>query len=104
MVVGGPTTVLDLGGLRVVSDPTFDDPTTTAGPTSAKAATTSSAPSTTPGWPGSFGSATTGPGFRSDSANGRPGPANKAWMPRSCRSYCMGVASTPNALVRMVSE
>ena len=38
MVVGGPTTVLDLGGLRVVSDPTFDDPgphgylTKTAGP------------------------------------------------------------------------
>lgn len=26
MVVGGPTTVLDLGGLRVVSDPTFDAP------------------------------------------------------------------------------
>lgn len=26
LVVGGPTTVLDLGGLRVVSDPTFDDP------------------------------------------------------------------------------
>jgi hypothetical protein len=26
MVVGGPTTVLDLGGLRVVSDPTFDPP------------------------------------------------------------------------------
>ena len=26
MVVGGPTTVLDLGGLRIVSDPTFDDP------------------------------------------------------------------------------
>jgi hypothetical protein len=25
MVLGGPTTVLDLGGLRVVSDPTFDD-------------------------------------------------------------------------------
>jgi hypothetical protein len=25
MVVGGPTTVLDLGGLRIVSDPTFDD-------------------------------------------------------------------------------
>jgi hypothetical protein len=23
MVVGGPTTVLDLGGLRIVSDPTF---------------------------------------------------------------------------------
>ena len=38
MVVGGPTTVLDLGGLRVVSDPTFDPPgphgylTKTAGP------------------------------------------------------------------------
>ena len=38
MVVGGPTTVLDLGGLRIVSDPTFDDPgphgylTKTAGP------------------------------------------------------------------------
>jgi L-ascorbate metabolism protein UlaG (beta-lactamase superfamily) len=38
MVVGGPTTVLDLGGLRVVSDPTFDAPgphgylTKTAGP------------------------------------------------------------------------
>ncbi|MEW2294735.1 MBL fold metallo-hydrolase [Streptomyces sp. NPDC006743] len=26
LVVGGPTTVLDLGGLRFVSDPTFDDP------------------------------------------------------------------------------
>ena len=26
MVVGGPTTVLDLGGLRIVSDPTFDAP------------------------------------------------------------------------------
>jgi L-ascorbate metabolism protein UlaG (beta-lactamase superfamily) len=26
MVVGGPTTILDLGGLRVVSDPTFDAP------------------------------------------------------------------------------
>ncbi|MEW2297213.1 MBL fold metallo-hydrolase [Streptomyces sp. NPDC006743] len=25
-MVGGPTTVLDLGGLRIVSDPTFDDP------------------------------------------------------------------------------
>jgi L-ascorbate metabolism protein UlaG (beta-lactamase superfamily) len=24
MVVGGPTTILDLGGLRIVSDPTFD--------------------------------------------------------------------------------
>ena len=39
MVVGGPTTVLDLGGLRIVSDPTFDAPglhgylTKTAGPT-----------------------------------------------------------------------
>ena len=38
MVVGGPTTVLDLGGLRIVSDPTFDPPgphgylTKTAGP------------------------------------------------------------------------
>jgi L-ascorbate metabolism protein UlaG (beta-lactamase superfamily) len=38
MVVGGPTAVLDLGGLRVVSDPTFDAPgphgylTKTAGP------------------------------------------------------------------------
>jgi L-ascorbate metabolism protein UlaG (beta-lactamase superfamily) len=38
MVAGGPTTVLDLGGLRIVSDPTFDDPgphgylTKTAGP------------------------------------------------------------------------
>jgi len=38
MVVGGPTAVLDLGGLRIVSDPTFDDPgphgylTKTAGP------------------------------------------------------------------------
>src|SRR6185312_7782882 len=37
-VLGGPTTVLDLGGLRIVSDPTFDDPgphgylTKTAGP------------------------------------------------------------------------
>jgi hypothetical protein len=26
MVVGGPTAVLDIGGLRVVSDPTFDAP------------------------------------------------------------------------------
>jgi L-ascorbate metabolism protein UlaG (beta-lactamase superfamily) len=26
MVIGGPTVVLDLGGLRIVSDPTFDDP------------------------------------------------------------------------------
>ena len=26
MVTGGPTTVLDLGGLRIVSDPTFDAP------------------------------------------------------------------------------
>jgi L-ascorbate metabolism protein UlaG (beta-lactamase superfamily) len=26
MVVGGPTTVLDLGGLRIVSDPTFNAP------------------------------------------------------------------------------
>ena len=26
MVVGGPTTVLDVGGLRIVSDPTFDAP------------------------------------------------------------------------------
>jgi L-ascorbate metabolism protein UlaG (beta-lactamase superfamily) len=26
MVVGGPTTVLDLGGLRIISDPTFDPP------------------------------------------------------------------------------
>lgn len=25
-VIGGPTTVLDLGGLRIVSDPTFDPP------------------------------------------------------------------------------
>jgi L-ascorbate metabolism protein UlaG (beta-lactamase superfamily) len=38
MLVGGPTTVLDLGGLRIVSDPTFDAPgphgylTKTAGP------------------------------------------------------------------------
>jgi hypothetical protein len=24
MVVGGPTTILDVGGLRIVSDPTFD--------------------------------------------------------------------------------
>jgi L-ascorbate metabolism protein UlaG (beta-lactamase superfamily) len=38
MVVGGPTTVLDLGGLRIISDPTFDPPgphaylTKTAGP------------------------------------------------------------------------
>jgi len=38
MVVGGPTTVLDVGGLRIVSDPTFDAPgphgylTKTAGP------------------------------------------------------------------------
>ncbi|WP_218004869.1 MBL fold metallo-hydrolase [Actinomadura macra] len=26
MVIGGPTTVLDLGGLRIVADPTFDGP------------------------------------------------------------------------------
>jgi hypothetical protein len=26
MVTGGPTVVLDLGGLRVVSDPAFDAP------------------------------------------------------------------------------
>ncbi len=26
MVLGGPTTILDVGGLRIVSDPTFDDP------------------------------------------------------------------------------
>jgi L-ascorbate metabolism protein UlaG (beta-lactamase superfamily) len=38
MVVGGPTTILDVGGLRVLSDPTFDAPgphgylTKTAGP------------------------------------------------------------------------
>ena len=38
MVVGGPTVLLDLGGLRIVSDPTFDAPgphgylTKTAGP------------------------------------------------------------------------
>jgi L-ascorbate metabolism protein UlaG (beta-lactamase superfamily) len=38
MVVGGPTAVLDLGGLRIVTDPTFDPPgphgylTKTAGP------------------------------------------------------------------------
>jgi hypothetical protein len=38
MVVGGPTTVLDLGGLRIPSDPTFGAPgphgyfTKTAGP------------------------------------------------------------------------
>ena len=38
MVAGGPTAVLDLGGLRIVSDPTFDPPgphgylTKTAGP------------------------------------------------------------------------
>ena len=38
LVVGGPTAVLDLGGLRIVSDPTFDPPgphgylTKTAGP------------------------------------------------------------------------
>ena len=37
-VLGGPTTVMDVGGLRIVSDPTFDDPgphgylTKTAGP------------------------------------------------------------------------
>jgi L-ascorbate metabolism protein UlaG (beta-lactamase superfamily) len=37
-VLGGPTTVLDVGGLRIVTDPTFDDPgphgylTKTAGP------------------------------------------------------------------------
>jgi L-ascorbate metabolism protein UlaG (beta-lactamase superfamily) len=42
MVVGGPTTVLDLGGLRVVSDPTFDPPgphgylTKTTGPSVAE--------------------------------------------------------------------
>jgi L-ascorbate metabolism protein UlaG (beta-lactamase superfamily) len=38
MVVGGPTIILDVGGLRIVSDPTFDPPgphgylTKTAGP------------------------------------------------------------------------
>lgn len=38
MVIGGPTAVLDIGGLRIVSDPTFDNPgphgylTKTAGP------------------------------------------------------------------------
>lgn len=38
MVLGGPTAVLDIGGLRIVSDPTFDEPgphgylTKTAGP------------------------------------------------------------------------
>ena len=38
MVAGGPTAVLDVGGLRIVSDPTFDPPgphgylTKTAGP------------------------------------------------------------------------
>ncbi|MDD9348483.1 MBL fold metallo-hydrolase [Mumia sp.] len=38
LVVGGPTLVMDLGGLRIVSDPTFDDPgphgylTKTSGP------------------------------------------------------------------------
>ena len=43
MVVGGPTVVLDLGGLRIVSNPTFDDPgphsylTKTAGPAGASA-------------------------------------------------------------------
>lgn len=37
-VLGGPTTVIDIGGLRLVADPTFDDPgdhgylTKTAGP------------------------------------------------------------------------
>jgi hypothetical protein len=42
MVVGGPATVLDLGGLRIVSDPTFDAPgphgylTKTAGPAEAE--------------------------------------------------------------------
>ncbi|SDK64951.1 hypothetical protein SAMN05421874_109197 [Nonomuraea maritima] len=25
-VLGGPTTVIDLGGLRILVDPTFDDP------------------------------------------------------------------------------
>ena len=25
-VLGGPTTVIDLGGLRIVTDPTFDEP------------------------------------------------------------------------------
>ena len=43
MVVGGPTAVLDLGGLRIVSDPTFDAPgphgylTKTSGPAVADA-------------------------------------------------------------------
>lgn len=42
MVLGGPTVVLDLGGLRIVSDPTFDDAgphgylTKTAGPVMAE--------------------------------------------------------------------
>ena len=53
MVVGGPTTVLDLGGLRIVGDPTFDDPgphgylTKTAGPAVAEDQLAS--PTTEPG-------------------------------------------------------
>ncbi|WP_431946790.1 MBL fold metallo-hydrolase [Actinacidiphila sp. bgisy167] len=41
-VLGGPTTVIDIGGLRLVADPTFDDPgehgylTKTAGPAAAE--------------------------------------------------------------------
>jgi hypothetical protein len=59
---GRPTAVLDLGGLRIVSDPTFDAPgphgylTKAVGPavaddqpTSAKDAPISPPPSTTPG-------------------------------------------------------
>ncbi len=42
MVTGGPTAILDLGGLRIVTDPTFDPPgpngclTKTAGPAVAR--------------------------------------------------------------------
>ncbi|WP_235215265.1 MBL fold metallo-hydrolase [Phaeacidiphilus oryzae] len=42
-ILGGPTAVLDIGGLRIVSDPTFDDPaphgylTKTTGPAVAEA-------------------------------------------------------------------
>ncbi|MFC4537006.1 MBL fold metallo-hydrolase [Sphaerisporangium dianthi] len=44
-VLGGPTTVIDIGGLRIVADPTFDDPgpksylTKLAGPAASEAET-----------------------------------------------------------------
>lgn len=35
LAVGGPTAVIDIGGLRLVTDPTFDDPGTYASPSGA---------------------------------------------------------------------